>query len=247
MAQLRRATTQNEVIAKIDTWLGQAHSYLDHDSFEFKSFWRDAEKLANADGFAASIARALISHMAGDMTNATHWLGNARKWPSSAVEVNNAELVIASNLGYFSIAYEAIESQSEMSIDLPVLSNLAMLSGSFTLLAECRDGTRFAEGYFREQPDRELARRCVMALHNTQISEASVRAVLDLAGEVLRAHRILFAGDAPLIRAVDDGLLYQLRVKVAPAEASRLTDEVIMKMIEQDLDAPGLAFSFISA
>ena len=84
-----------------------------------------------------------------------------------------------------------------------------------------------------------------MTLEQLNISPDVLQRVLALAGQVLRKHQMFFVGEAPFVHAVDDCFLYELEVDVAPAAATRMTDEVIAMMVERDLDVPGLAFSFI--
>jgi hypothetical protein len=239
-------TIANELIAKIGALISEASEYADPQDFAFKVLSRDAEKLANADGYAASIARAMLANLAGNRDATSHWLRNAEKWPGTASDVRWAEIVMLSNLGYFTEAASLFHAEPTCVPAKQTFINLAFLLAAFQLLLVPAKGTAIAEEV-NGHPDLALAKRCDMALNEMKVSEAHVRAVLDLAGEVLRKHNVFFIGEAPLIRTVPDGVLYQLRVKAAPQELTVMTDEVITSMVAKDLDAPGLAFRFIPA
>ena len=98
--------------------------------------------------------------------------------------------------------------------------------------------------------DVELARKGVAVFERNHASDASVRRMIDVAGEVLREHRLFWLDEEPLIRTYSDdegaGLLYQLYVGVSAEEAARMTDEVIVRLIEREIEVPGLSIAFIS-
>lgn len=246
MAHGKPATIANEVTTKIGQMTESAHEYANPHDFSFKALYRDAEKLANADGFASSIARAMLSHLTGDLSEARRWLRNAEKWPGKAGEALWAEVLVLSNLGFFSEAASLFEAHPECVGSLQNFTDLSFLLVTFRMLLSLPKGTPIAkEGH--GHPTLAEAGRCAMALEEMKVSEAQVRAVLDLAGEVLRKHNFFFAGGAPVVRAVPDGVLYQLRVQCSSKELSAMTDEVVNRMVAHDLDAAGLAFRFIPA
>ena len=74
--------------------------------------------------------------------------------------------------------------------------------------------------------------------------------MLDVAGEVLRRNRLIWAETAPLMRTIDDdedaALLYQLYVPFSADRAFALTEEVFELLIDRDLATPGLSFTFLS-
>lgn len=243
MSAQRRATIANDLQRELGAWLEQASGYIDQSSFQFKAFFRSAEKLASADAYASSIQRAMVQHLTGDLDGARHWLLNARKWPADPHSWGT-EAVILSNLGYFSHATQVLMSLGKH--ERPHYASMLVLCGAFSAVLDAVPGTEVAETEAGRNAV-SLSSQCMMTLERLNVTEAQVRAMLDIAGEVLRNHKLFFAGEDPVVRAIDDGLLYQLRVSTAPELAAEMTDEVINRLVEKDLDAPGLAFSFISA
>lgn len=246
MAQIRRATIAAEVSQKIDSWLENASHYMDPESWEFKSLFRSAEKLANASPFEGVLDRAFICSLAGDSVGAAKWFRDLQSWPGRRPQIIAYEVVVLSNLGLFSKAAE-LQKQLHGLSPYPGNLNVDLLCGNFGAIPNIVEGMQFASDAAKADVLAvvDTARRSIMALQNLRLNEEQVQAVLDLAGEVLRSHRMFFSGDRPFVHAISDGLLYQLEVRADVATTMEMTDEVHLKMVERHLDLPGLAFSFI--
>ncbi|MGN6528474.1 MAG: hypothetical protein ACTHL8_18955 [Burkholderiaceae bacterium] len=230
------------MLGDIARWLDMASTYADRSSYFFRSTLRSVEKLANADAFLSAVAQSQLHHLAGDLDEALHWVRNVRRFPQDPMVADDTEAIVLSNLGYFARARATFAS-------VPAapgrLENILLLCGGFHLFLERCGGTRIAE-----LPDGDeliqTARRCSMALDRMNVSEARLHDILEVAGEVLRQHRLFFADSTqPLVRTNDDGMLYQLRVRVSPEDAAQYTHEVVEKMVERELDVDGLYFSFV--
>lgn len=243
MPSSRPETIAKELNDQISGWLSNAHLYADPASFELKYLWKSADKLSLADAYAASLTKAMIAHLCGDLNDAYRWIKNARNWPNDQ-KSEEIEAIVLSNLGYFSRVAVVLRSES-VSAD-ESFAAVALLSGAFdTLIDRWTSSPYGATESGRE--DILVAERCRMSLKQVGVSEEQMRAMLDVAGGVLRRHKMFFAGQRPLIRSIHDGVLYQLPVRANLAETAAMTDEVLHELVELDLDAPGLAFSFIPA
>jgi hypothetical protein len=241
MVSPRPLTIASEVLGAINRWLATASHYSERTDFFFVSTKRSAEMLANADAYAASIALAMLHHTAGDLDEALYWVRNLRKW-SADQHSYDTEAIVLSNLGHFSRAVDAIRSSPVE--QWLVREEILLLSGAFDLLVSRAEGTSLAETE-EGQTALATAARCTMVLNNMGVKESHLQAILEIAGEVLRSHRMFYDDQRPLIRTTDDSLLYQMSIRTEASVAAEMTDEVIVKMVERDLDAPGLAFSFI--
>jgi hypothetical protein len=247
MAAPRAQTIKSDLAQQVEAWLLTASRYLEPESWEFKSFYRSAEKLALVDGHGASVLRALIFQLSGDVVNVRHWLSNARNWPTD-VDTRRILPVVLSNLGYFGEASDALAllPEEDVALEQGWFATQVIINAGFSSWFRLT-GSDYVATEAGAQ-DAELVRRCGMSLAHNGVSQAQVQAMLDVAGEVLRRHRRFFAGFRPVVRAVNEGVLYQLALSDASlSEIDAMTDEVIYALVDRSLDAPGLAFSFIPA
>lgn len=242
-----RQTIAPQVFERFQRWIQVAETYVDPDSFEFKSALRDAERLASAKDPSAPLhswlLRGMLFQVTGNIDEVVYCCTNARRLsPKDTENADNIEIVALCNLGYFTRAHDLLVVNGEEDIRSSLL--LALVTGAFAWASKWGSGASFAE----EEECKAIvamARRCVVTLERLGITEDHVRRVLDLAGEVVRKHRIFFVGDAPIIRTTHEGLLYQQKLSLSPERASELTLEVIDLMIEADLDTSGIYFSFL--
>lgn len=241
MATGQPATIAADLSEQVKAWLRAATGYAEKSDFRVKLWLRDAERLAGVNAASGSIIRALVFQCVGDIESALYWSNNVRQLGNST-EAAKLEAIILSNLGYFTKAAEQISNMAaaDRAVDWQVL----VLCGSFSGLLEAdqRFPDAAAEGF---KAAVALADGCRMSLGALRISEAHLRQVLDLAGEVLRERRLFFIGETPVIHAHDEGVLYELLIDVEPAKAAELTNEVVHRMVASDLDVPGLAFAFV--
>ncbi len=75
---------------------------------------------------------------------------------------------------------------------------------------------------------------------------SSLPFVLNLATQILQDHGIEQSGKSRL-QFVEDSIFIQWVIPVGAEIASVLTDEVIRKMIDANLDSKGVSFSFLPA
>ncbi len=246
MPGAQRATIAGGVADTVFRIVTTADSYLDQPSFEIRQQERQLDKLAHVDAFSASLLRANLVQLYGDLEGALHWTRNARRLtpdPQDQPKVDCVESAILSNLGYFSRAAQLLSHQPA---DAQLRhTHLMLTSGAWTELTSLA-GTFLGSDFPRAVTAIDTAERCLRCLHDQSITQAHLQAVLDLAGGVLRKHRLLFLEDLPIIRDGGDVVLYQLLIRVQPHRAIDLTDEVIDAMIERDLALPGLTFSFLA-
>ncbi|RZI62363.1 MAG: hypothetical protein EOP37_03405 [Rubrivivax sp.] len=244
MARPQKATIQNELGGTIGALILGGSRYLEKTDFVVRSIDAQIDKLQKVDALAASIHRGMLYHITGELDESLYWLDNARRLKADPHnEFDLMAAIVLSNLGYFSRAAQLLSKVA----DFFKLSNanLLLLTGSWSELSQLNerlDSSKDEEGVAAIAK----AQRCCMTLKQIGVSEDQVKAMLDVAGEVMRSHRMLFLEDAPIVRETGDVVLYQLLVKADRREAIKMTDEVLMKMIQRDLDVPGLAFSFIA-
>lgn len=232
----------DEIKTKIDSWLAGATGWLSANDLLFKTLWRDAEQLANADALGSSGTRALIAHLAGDLQQALYWANNLRRL-GGRENADELTAVIHTNLGYFSSARAILASNVPLLEDRHNARQLALACGAFDLLAQAQ-----ADRLSKDPPTQtlmNLSTQALQALRDNQVSPDHLLKVLDLAGEVLRSHRVFFATPEPILHTSHDGLLFEFAVGLPAPEVMDMTNEVLDRMIAADLDSAALAFSFI--
>lgn len=244
MPTQRRATIESDVARSIDQMVSEATRYLDPNSFEVRQMARTIDKLAAADPVVASVQRAMLKHLCGDVEGALYWVNNARTLsPSMAAAVSGAEIVILSNLGYFTEAAKVISTLDEVT---------RLQHAHVLLAAACWDElaalgeTGVGKGACESAPVIALAQACQSSLQKVGATQDQVRAILDLAGEVLRRNGLFFLGEGPVLHYADEGILYELTLRAEMETVLRLTLEVMQAAVDHDRDAGGLGFSFLA-
>lgn len=249
MVRAAPATIEEALRERINTILIARTSFGSVQDFEVKALIRDADKLAHADAHSASLVKAEVFSLCGDRQLFEYWLANAAKYRGGR-ELLRSQAVCLSNLGYFSEAAEAFEQVMDPEYGyVGQLFHVGLINCCFASMVKASDHARKADIPL-DGDLVEIAKAGGAVLSRNGVNEAQVRQVIDVAGEVLREHNLLWYGDGPLVRTFSDdedaGMLYQLFVGVTNEEAAQLTDEVLGRLIERQIDIPGFSFCFIA-
>lgn len=238
-----RVTIANEVFGKIEVWLANANHYLNPADFLFKSLQRATEMLIKVNPTAGWIATAQLWMCTGDLDAVFRSSENVRRLSGGTSWIaNDLDIIALVNVGHFSGAHERILAVPTDERD--GYAAILHLAAGWRTIDAWSAGTPLADDE-RWMPILNMALDLERTLKNIGVTEEQLRQVLDVAGAVLREHRLFYAGTAPVVRTAHDGLLYQLRVGVTARQANDMTLQVIDRMIEHNLDAEGLYFSFI--
>lgn len=244
MPAANRKPKTSELEAKIFAWLASASRWASGNEWTVKVLMREAEQLANADALASSNLRAIVSHFSGDLQAAMYWVNNSRRL-GPAADADALASVIHSNLGYFSKARQFIAPHRALLEEDHNLRQVALVCGAFDVLAKLQ-----AERVLIDpgaQPLMNLSAQALRSLQDNQVTPAHLSAVLDLAGEVMREHKTFFSTPEPIIHASRDGLLFELAIGLPADEVLQMSNEVIERMVNADLDCAALSFCFIPA
>lgn len=246
---LPAATIEKDLRQRVADLLVRSTHYADSNTFEVKALLKDADKLTNAVPFAGSLIKAEVHHVCGDVEGFRYWISNARKL-GGALHADQSEMIGLGNLGFFSEAAPLYKKVASVPTgQLGTVFGLGLLLTSFAHMIKAAQAAELAQLQLEGIEGLPLAQKGAAIMTKLELEESQVQAVLDVAGEVLRKHRMFWQQSAPEIRVVDnaDGasMLYQLYIGASAQEACRLTDEVIDLMVLRDIDAPGVAFSFL--
>ncbi len=249
---LKPATKNNEISEELRILIEATVKWLDPSSFTFRKIERSIQNLMKVDALDGSLRMAELVSMTGDMEAAHRWIHNARLVGAPKYLCAGVQMGTYGNLGYFTRSAElygaAVALENNNLID-NFCSGL--VCGAFNAMIVNIDAQRRSQLAWGAENDAaaDVATAAVEVLDRMGLNETDVQAMLDVAGEVLRAEREMWLRFAPVVRVTntsdDTGLLYQYYVDGSAARASALTDRVIDLMIDRDLDRPGLAFSFL--
>lgn len=249
MAAPKPALIAGEIDREISALLEGTTHFFSPDQWRIMSALSKVDKLMKVDAGIASLQKAAITHLMGEWEEALRWIRNGRNNGMGYV-AERTELFCAANLGYFSRASELFSKHSTVSTGLLTRDvNFAFTVGNFRDFLDRVEALQRADLDLPEASMVELAKRADSAMKKLGVDHDAVTQMLDVAGEVLREHRLFWQTEHPLVHASDDadcvGVLFQLFVGVTPPEADQLTDEVLDRVIERGLVRPGISFSFI--
>lgn len=252
MPQAMPATKGGEIHIALGHMVVAAMRHLDESTFVMRAFRRDLTALERVDALAAGVAWSAYMMAIGNRDEALRHARNVRALGNIAAGAES-QFIANSNLGHF----------TDAAMDYPVvvdirhgrvLENLAkgLICASFHAVIETADACKAANIELHDQHTRaaEIAMSAATVLERLGVSEVEVQAMLDVAGEVIREQHLFWLGAGPAIRVQNDAdgavMLFELVLGVSPERADELTDVVLTRIIDRELDRPGIAISFLS-
>ena len=126
-----------------------------------------------------------------------------------------------------------------------------MAAGGFNKVAEkLEESQRSQEVLKMTSTVLSLSTKSAEVLALLEVSDVQIAAMLDLAGEILRANRLYWQGSMPDVRILlpehgGPALMFEYRVFVSPQESARMTWELTESRVCQNLDIPGIHIGFV--
>jgi hypothetical protein len=249
---IKPATKNNEVSEQLQLLLSSTSTWIDKSGIAFKAIEKNIRELMKADAASGSIRMADLFSFAGDMEMVEYWIQNALRLNTPKVSCRLTEMIASGNLGYFTRAATAYESAVAMKFgNLSNDFSMGLICGAFDAMLNNIEAKRLGSLDWGVDNDRaaKLALRAKEALDRLGLRDEDVQSMLDVAGEVLREERQIWMGPGPVIRVIntesDIGILYQFHVGGDPEWACQLTERVIDRLIEREIDCHGISFSFL--
>lgn len=224
--------------------------------FQRASLLRDIETIQKTDAQNAFLLRSILATLDGDIDEAERNVECARKL--NAPGAAQQHLFALSNLGYAARALHV--ARTEMRPGVPELSNMiraVMPVGIAQTAARVIDEAQLASQALCAAGNLaiDMARRIARSLELAGRTEDELVAILDVAGEAMRAKQLLWLDRMPHVITLtgaegDDcapGVHYLYRVAVSPREAAAMTSDIGWKLIERELDRPGLSVAFVGS
>ncbi|HEU4457767.1 MAG TPA: hypothetical protein VFR90_01430 [Methylibium sp.] len=225
--------------------------FLDSASFEFKSLWRECDKLQKVDAVNASLMKASLAGLAGDLEGLERWLTNAEQ-NGGGESVRGTRFAMYSDLGFVT---EASKSYRETIANDDSLARLnlthGIACGSFSEMLQAADRWAKEDTKLEEQDVLRRSAQARDALRALGVPEENVRSMMDRAGELMRARRLLWANLMPDLIASSTPAAHPFfalnyRVDVEPAEAAEMTWALAERLAEDDLIFPFVTVAFVS-
>lgn len=205
--------------------------------FEKVSLDRDIVKLAKVDRGAADLWWATLAHTDGDFEGAMRHIDNAKSLNYTKQLIDSSELTICCNLLYSTRALSIFSTFVNVENgNLGTYLHLALATGAFQM---SKDLAHKAGTAIDLSKVAYLGEIIVAAdfLKTQNITDQVCAQILDLAGEVMRSHKLFWMNLNPDFYVnVEEGFLkLDLRMDVSPEQASKMTLELIDKLIEKSL------------
>jgi hypothetical protein len=214
------AATIGETVGRdVIGYLQRTKSYRQPDDGEFRRLWAECDKLARADAVGAMVLKANLSVAAGALDDALYYVRNIK----------------ANRSGEY----------------LPTLTSanylhLGVANGAYITYLEALDNARTKMQLDSIFPEAEESIRCVASiLQSNEEDEGTIARAMDIAGEVLNDHRLLFHGLHHALRPVphpfDGGPAYfgvEIGVSVDHDTALDLTCEYVERLSAANVTIP---------
>lgn len=233
-------TIAADLCLRIQNLAARSGRYLERDSFEARMLLRDCERLQQADVFDGTIALLYMAEAYGEVEDARRSARQAaivRPDLASEAEFQLGQSLVS--LGYFSEA-QAIYARVG-SPELGQMSHrfsLGMVSGSIEQIHEFLGQAR-AMNIVLSEDAISSGLGAYAVYQNTSTTDRQAGDLLDLAGEVLRAHRLFALNGSPQVSAIDHAelstLLLELTVK-APIEEIGMMNFELADLVARRLD-----------
>jgi hypothetical protein len=237
MTSIQPQTITSEIKDRIQPRILNMSKFGAFSEFEKLSLNREIEKLSKADRGAADLWRAILVHTDGDFDGALRHIENAKKLRHTKLSIDIAELSICCNLLYSTRALSIFSSL--VSLENGNLSShlhMALSTGAFQLSKDLVQKAGNAVDLSGVALLSEILEAADF-LKTQNVTDEICAQILDIAGEVMRANKLFWMNLNPDIYVnVDEGFLkLDLRVDVTPAQASKMTLEMIKMLIEREL------------
>lgn len=249
MSQPSTVTIASDLRLRLRPILLDSGRFRSTDDFEVCRLLRDCDQLQKADAALASLVRAEIYQVLGAVDEIEKWADNAYKL--GLVNDSLALRAIAySNLGFFSkssaLFAEVVKvSRGQVNQHLA----LGLTCGSFVDMQEAAQAWVAAGGTINCEDKVMYASSISAVMKRLEVSEATLRELMDEAGHVMRTRRLLWLNECPdyLISEQNEApfLAVQYQVKVQPYEAAQMTWELAEALAERGVMPPSLTVSFV--
>jgi hypothetical protein len=243
----------DDVVTRINLLLATVTHYLPAQDPIIAELIGDARKSIPVNAAAAHSAWACACQLAGDVEEAVYHIDNALKLESGNEFLLANQTSILVNLGFMSKAQVAYaRAAAPERGQMTHVWNMGYVCGAFQSMREIlkkAEAMKIDVGGL----DIDTAIRAASLMDQLGVRDSDVAKILDVVGEVLRAHRLFYLGATPKI-AVFEGeghapfISMAYEVGVSAEEAFDLYYEFVNRLTEsKDQLSSAISVSFQSA
>lgn len=225
----------------------------EYDRRVFLAIERNATDLQGPgrDVVGGSLARATLYSAAGKVEDAEKMFRNAELNHGTAPARINRMSHLA-NHGFASAAMALADAAfaDRAQANFVDVAKIVFASGGFHKIVQKVDASIANKEVLKMNDLLDLSKSAVVVLDQLGVSDAQLAAMLDLAGQQLREHKLWWQGERPHVRVLAAGaggpaLLYDYLVHVTPDEAAAISWDLTDALVSHELDLHGVFIGFI--
>jgi hypothetical protein len=192
-----------QVFQEISVLLRRATGYVSPDDWDIRRVNKLAEQLVHANEVEGYNALATLWQLTGDRDKALAYIDKAIRYSSNPGFHVSGRVAILTNLGYFSEALSNFKGWAA-----PEKGNMTntwrrgYLCGAFRTMNSYLPKAR-KMGFDLGGLDIDTATRAANVMEKGGVTDEEVAKVLDVAGDVLRTHKLFFVGDGLRVKVFD--------------------------------------------
>jgi len=242
-------TKGDDLLMEISRWVASAHRFLDEGdrSIHVLKWQRSVEDVMRVNAQHGSILKAKLAEYQGDIEQADRWYTNAYRLGLPWHEMAENMLVTCCNLGYGSKGLRIFREHVDISHgNIGRTIWLAIGVGAFHYMNHLI--TQAARGKVELPTENmDIGRMVSDVVIASGASDDDCSAVIDVAGEVLRRHRLFWLGDRAkfVVDKESRSVLMRFSVDATYRDASSMTMEAAQLLVERNLDASPFMIDFV--
>lgn len=230
----------------------QATTHTDaHDKFVFKRLFAECERVQNNDVVAGSNLKAFLCSTIGDFTQTERWIKNA-ELNGGHDQARSTRLTHFVNHGFASDALALVDKVFERRMHntvMEVAAKIATIGAFNTIVSAVTTATAKSE-VLQMTELHAFAVNAAGVMNNLGVTDADIAAMVDVAGEHLRANKLLWQGEAPDYTVLDGAhggpaLVIAYRIDVSPQQAAQMGWSLTEALIDRSLDRAGVHIDFL--
>lgn len=252
MASVSPATIGPQLAEEVDTWISQSQGYRSRDELDHRRYWKKAEGLARVDPGRMYAIKMVLTAATGAYDEAMAMLGSLKCHDEKQALATQTTVAIL--CGHYTDSLSTYRTIIDPDFGEFQFLMQGVPNGAFETYVRALDKGRKAMNLTLTPHIEKDIRSVVDILRANGDSEDQVVAALDIAGEVLREHRMFQYHIHPRIRPVPDPsdgqapyFGYDMFVNTDPATAFDMTLEYVEKLATSNLRIPAsMVFSFVA-
>ncbi len=226
------------------------NSWDTYDRVVFSELYARAIDLCRHQVINGNTILAHLSSVIGDFSEFERWVKNIKNNGGHG-EAVHVEFMHYVNHGYAKKAQELLPEAATHREKVNLIDLLvgAYSVGAFISATDAIDRANVRGEVLMMTQLLDALRSAATVTKELDLTDREIGDMLDIAGEIIREHRMTWSSGKPTVIALDSAhggpaLSIDWRVYVSPAEAANLTWELTDRLVDRDLDRAGCSIGF---